>query len=476
MTPQREAFPLRRGRGEVALESVGLRHPRRPSLFGSCFTPYSEITHVALSLHALRVGARDSVYSLRRRDFATPNAADALLHAIVERIRGLPEGNAQLVHIAQVEVLAHGPRRLRAVAGVAIACLLVFLLQQTGLGASLSLAGAFSATFIGIGEHWRLVTANLLHAGPVHLMLNLLGLLALGALVEWPLGSARAFLVLVVSGLGAMSASYLASYEMALGASGIVMGAAGAALYLELFASAWLPVGWRIPRRFFLGVLGLQVILEIVAAAVFPVLASAAHLGGFISGFAAAALIAGRDPRPMHGPRLVLATDAILALVVVLSLGLAARDVAGDPAWFAKRAERLLLHSDADPIALNDTAWRLVTSRTAPTPEQVGVATELATRAVEQTERTDPNMLDTLAEVYFVAGRVEDAVATIDEAIALAPHVRYFHEQRQRFTGERDPDIRPVPPGGPPWLSPPSTPDAPEPGLPEPAKEPLIRV
>jgi hypothetical protein len=85
-------------------------------------------------------------------------------------------------------------------------------------------------------------------------------------------------------------------------------------------------------------------------------------------------------------------------------------------------------------------------------------------------------MLDTLAEVYFVAGRVEDAVATIDEAIALAPHVRYFHEQRQRFTGERDPDIRTVLPGGPPWLSSPSNPDAPEPGLPEPAKEPLIRV
>ena len=36
----------------------------------------------------------------------------------------------------------------------------------------------------------------------------------------------------------------------------------------------------------------------------------------------------------------------------------------------------------------------------------------------------------------------------IDEAIRLAPHERYFLEQRRRFTGERAADDRPDPPGG----------------------------
>ncbi|UCE85673.1 MAG: rhomboid family intramembrane serine protease [Deltaproteobacteria bacterium] len=470
-TEPREVFPLRRGRGDVVLEANGVRVPRRLSLAGSCLTPYTEIAHLALSPHALRIGARRSVYALRRRDFAIPNTAQALLHGIVERIRSLPDGNARLVHMAKVEVVAHGPRRLRAVSGVAIACLLVFLLQLTALGPRLSMAGSFSATFLEIGDHWRLVTANLLHGGPVHLTLNMLGLIGLGALVEWPLGPARAFLVFVVSGLGAMGASYLAGYEAALGASGMVMGAAGAVLYLELFTADWLPVGWRIPRRLFLAVLGLQAALEIAAAWLFPVLASAAHVGGFLTGFACTALITGRDPRKMPTRRLVLAADALLALVVALSVGLAARDVAGDPGWFAPRAERLLARADADAVALNDLAWRMVTSHTAPTSEEVRVATALATRAVEQTERSDPNMLDTLAEVHFVAGRVEEAIATIDEAIALAPRVRYFREQRRRFTGERDPDARPVPPGGPPWLAPPT-----EPEETAPADPPLIRV
>jgi hypothetical protein len=75
------------------------------------------------------------------------------------------------------------------------------------------------------------------------------------------------------------------------------------------------------------------------------------------------------------------------------------------------------------------------------------VALQLAERAVEQTGRGDPNILDTLAEAYFVAGHRESAIATIDEAIFLAPGIEYFREQRRRFTGERESEDRPEPPG-----------------------------
>jgi hypothetical protein len=51
--------------------------------------------------------------------------------------------------------------------------------------------------------------------------------------------------------------------------------------------------------------------------------------------------------------------------------------------------------------------------------------------------------------VQFQSGDDEAAVETIDEAIALAPGIPYFEEQRRRFTGERDRNDRPAPPVGP---------------------------
>ena len=102
----------------------------------------------------------------------------------------------------------------------------------------------------------------------------------------------------------------------------------------------------------------------------------------------------------------------------------------------------------APVLILNDAAW-LIATDAAPTHKALEEARELAERAVSATGRENPNLLDTLAEVQFQNGDGEAAVETIDEAIALAPGVPYFEEQRRRFTGERDRDDRPAPPVGP---------------------------
>jgi hypothetical protein len=99
-----------------------------------------------------------------------------------------------------------------------------------------------------------------------------------------------------------------------------------------------------------------------------------------------------------------------------------------------------------------------------PSPGLVDVALQLAERAVEETRQRDPNLLDTLAEAYFVAGRRGEAIDTIDEAISLAPQVEYFREQRRRFTGQRDSEDRPDPPEEP-WQQRPPTPPQEEPGI-----------
>ena len=88
----------------------------------------------------------------------------------------------------------------------------------------------------------------------------------------------------------------------------------------------------------------------------------------------------------------------------------------------------------------------------APRPDDDGVslleaALAMAERAVLETERAEPTLLDTLAEVQFQLGQSEAAVATIQEAIVHQPFEPYYREQLRRFLGERDAEDRPDPPG-----------------------------
>ena len=143
------------------------------------------------------------------------------------------------------------------------------------------------------------------------------------------------------------------------------------------------------------------------------------------------------------------------------------REVRGDAGLLARRGTKLLRLTEVPPLLLNNTAWMIATSPR-PTAEQAAVAVRLAERAVEETSRQDPNLLDTLAESQFAAGRPEDAVETIDEAISLRPEEPYFSEQRRRFTGERGRDDRPAPPpedDNPPPSAPPPSSEPESPGV-----------
>jgi hypothetical protein len=137
----------------------------------------------------------------------------------------------------------------------------------------------------------------------------------------------------------------------------------------------------------------------------------------------------------------------VLLALPVTALGLAPL-VARDPGALEQHALRLLQSAGGSPVDDNDVAWVMVTESQ---PSDVGMqlAAALAERAVSETGRRDPNLLDTLAEVLFVAGDVAGAVMVIEEAIDLSGGERYFVEQRRRFVGERAPDDRPAPPTGP---------------------------
>lgn len=461
-SPAEIRFPLRPGRGEVGLHAGGFRHPGSRWTGGEQFTGYDEITHLQLGARQLRIGTRRGVVILPRAWFAEPAAPERLAHVLLERIAAGPEpqASAQLAGIAEAEALLRQPRRLRATPVIVALCLGVFGLEVL-LGPIVHHAGFMSPLLAAHGEPWRLVTANLLHVDLIHLLFNVLGLLALGVLVERSLGAARTVLVLGLSGVAGMASAWLAGYDALVGASAMVAGLAGAVLWLEFRRPEQLPAGFRLPRRLFVGALLVDALLPLAL----PFIAGAAHLVGFAAGAAAVALCAG--PRLGHErprPDALLAAGLVIA-VAVASLASAGRFLAGGSAWEA-HAERLLHVQGSPALVLNDAAW-LIATADAPSRRALGDAVVLAERAVHATGGLDPNILDTLAEAQWRHGDERAALETIDEAIALAPQEPYFREQRRRFAGERAADDRPDPPsgGGLPPESPAPWDDSEDPGI-----------
>jgi len=453
-------FPLRGSRAPVALYATGLRHP---GLFGrgEAFTPYGDLTHVVAGPRGIRIGTRRRVLLLRARDFAEPEGPARLAQALRARVAALPDGPERLARMARLDRRMADPGRRPLSRAAALACLAGFGLQIV-FAPAVDMAGMFSADLVRAGEWWRLISANFLHGGPSHLLLNTLALFVLGDLLERQVRTAATALVMALSAVGAMTAGLLAGYVSALGASGVVAGIVAALLVLEIRRPALLPVGWRIPRGLLVG----AVVAETLVLSFVPAVAHAAHVGGFLAGGAAALLLPPPEGR-RRAPGWLRLADLAAAGLVVASLGMTAWTVAApDAETVARRAERLLAFDDAPPVLLNNQAWRIATSEEA-TPELLELAGKLAQRAVEATDRRNPDLLDTLAEVYFQSGEHDRAVDVIDEAIALVPDEPYFREQRRRFTGDRDPADRPPPPDPGP-RSPPEGPDGEDgPAIPE---------
>jgi len=465
-------YRLHDGR-RIHLAATGFRHPAAVRFLADVFTPYEEVCHVAVSTRSLRIGARRSVYLIHRSQFASAPDADRFVSELARRVAASPGGAARIARMREIDRRAAEAGPQRVTWAFLLLCLVVQVLQLFGHG-QVEAAGAFSASLVRAGEVWRLVTANLLHAAPwlpVHFVLNGLGLLALGSLLEWSIGSARTALVMAASGIAAMGAGLLVNYEEALGASGVVMGVFGALVFLELRHGEELPAHWRLPRAvLWLGVV-LQVALEAVAWMFLPIIATGAHVGGFTAGFLVAACVGrgGLHREPLSA--LVVAGNALAGVLLVASLASAATAWQRGPDW-QQRAEALLRIHDVSPYVLNDVAW-LIATGSHPDRAALDAALRLAERAVAETARTEPNLLDTLAEVHFQRGESGAAVGVIEEAMRIEPDEAYYRGQRERFLGHRDPGDRPDPPtrsrvpGGEPWQGRPG-PDRPlVPGEPE---------
>jgi membrane associated rhomboid family serine protease len=142
-------------------------------------------------------------------------------------------------------------------------------------------------------QWWRIITSGFLHAGLLHIGLNMLSLYWLGRFIEAALGSWKMLVVymvsLIVSGLTVVFFS--PPNIPTLGASGAIFGLFGA-----LFAIG-LKLGER-GRELVRANIGI-LILNLVWTFAVPAISWQAHVGGLIAGFFLTLAIF-RPPKPVY--------------------------------------------------------------------------------------------------------------------------------------------------------------------------------
>lgn len=130
------------------------------------------------------------------------------------------------------------------------------------------------------GEYWRLITANFLHIGLVHLLFNTYALYILGLMVETRFGRGRFLALYMLCGLAGSTASFVGNMALSAGASGAIFGLMGAiivhfAVYRENF-------GQRGQKQLtsLLLVAGYNLVFGFVA----PGIDNLGHIGGLVGG------------------------------------------------------------------------------------------------------------------------------------------------------------------------------------------------
>jgi membrane associated rhomboid family serine protease/tetratricopeptide (TPR) repeat protein len=147
--------------------------------------------------------------------------------------------------------------------------------------------GAKVPSLVADGDYWRLVTASFLHGSWSHLAWNMVALLALGCLLERVIGPSKLLALYVLSCIAGTAASFLFTPDVSLGASTGVMGLMAALLWNNWRRRDLLRPAARLIMPVLLGLLGLQLTLDLFMHRVDLF----GHLGGLAGGVLGAAWV-----------------------------------------------------------------------------------------------------------------------------------------------------------------------------------------
>lgn len=175
------------------------------------------------------------------------------------------------------------PKKIFVTYVIAAICVIMFFMTYIlGSGSTDALTlyrfGAVSSFAIKAGEVWRLITGTFLHAGIIHLLVNMYSLVIIGSQLENFLGKRKFLIVYLVSAISGSLMSCVVNTSLSVGASGAIFGLLGSMLYF----------GYH--YRLYLGsVLRMQIIpliiMNLFLGFMLTGIDNAAHIGGLIGGY-----------------------------------------------------------------------------------------------------------------------------------------------------------------------------------------------
>lgn len=141
--------------------------------------------------------------------------------------------------------------------------------------------GVVRAEVVQEGEYWRIITSCFVHAGIIHLLMNMYGLIMVGALLEPIIGWKRILLSYVLTGaVGALASIAVNDNVVSVGASGAIFGLYGA--FSALLFTDYFPKEARLRLAQSMGIfLAMNIFVGIKSEGEIDM---AGHIGGFVSG------------------------------------------------------------------------------------------------------------------------------------------------------------------------------------------------
>lgn len=152
------------------------------------------------------------------------------------------------------------------------------------------------------GQYWRLVTAMFLHAGGVHLAMNLIALFQLGRYYEQMFGTRRFLLIYFATGLAASLASTWWNAGPSVGASGAILGILGAFIFSVKRSPRWRQSA---AGRSLVAQGTFWIVANLVITWTLPQIDKAGHVGGLLSGLLLGAILP-QEPEPPPPPAQVV--------------------------------------------------------------------------------------------------------------------------------------------------------------------------
>jgi membrane associated rhomboid family serine protease len=197
--------------------------------------------------------------------------------------------------------------------------------------------GDFTARFgvytpcVGQGQWYRLITGGFLHAGFLHVAMNMWALWVLGPPLEVALGRVRFVILYAVSllggALGVVVVDRLGDPALTVGASGAIFGLLGALVLLQRSR------GIGFTQSGLAGVIGLNLLITFAI----PGISIGGHIGGLVVGAAAAAVML--EGRPLaaqaEGEQVARSVAAAVVGLGCLTLALVLAQAIAAPPFFS---------------------------------------------------------------------------------------------------------------------------------------------